>query len=75
MVLTWPQPHRATGRRGPEREAHTFFCLAAAIGLLLTFAIVLLGTISLSGALLDKIWSLPHYNKPQAQYSDLGKWQ
>ena len=75
MVLTWPQPHREHRERGVRREASTFLCLVGVIGLLLAFATVVLGTISLSGALLEKIRSLPRYNQPQAQYSDLWKWQ
>ena len=72
MLLTWPQPHRATGRRGEGSESITFFSLAAAI---LAFVIVLLGTSYLSGVLLERIQSLPHCNQPQAQYSDVWKWQ
>lgn len=75
MVLTWPRLHRATSRCGVESETPTFFTLAAVVGLLLAFAIVLLGTGYLSGVLVQRIRSLPHYNQPQAQYSDVGKWQ
>ena len=75
MVLACPQPRRATGRHELGRKATTFAFLATAIGLLIAFSIVLLGTSYLSGALVEKIQSLPHYNQPQAQYSDLGKWQ
>jgi len=74
MVLTWPQPHRATSRRGARSDAITFFSLAT-IGFLFAFAIVLLGTSYLSGLLLQRIQNLQRYNQPQAQYSDLGKWQ
>ena len=75
MMLTCPQPHAATTRRGVRREGLAFFSLVATLGLLLAFAMLVLGTIFLSGALLQKIRSSPHYNQPQAQYSDLGKWQ
>jgi hypothetical protein len=75
MVLTWPQPHNESSRRGVGSEIPTFFTLAATIGFLLAFAIVLMGTNYLDGVLLARIQSLPHYNQPQAQYSDLGKWQ
>jgi len=75
MVLTWPHPYRATKERAVRREAPTFLSLVAVIGFLLAFAIVVLGTISLSGALLEKIRSLPRYNQPQAPYSDVWNWQ
>ena len=75
IVLAWPQPYKATSRRGTEREAATLFSLVTVIGLLLAFAIAVLGTISLYGALLEQVRSLPHYNHPRAQYSDVGKWQ
>jgi hypothetical protein len=75
MVLTRPQPHGATARCATGRQAPTFFSLAAATGLLLAFASVVLGTIYLSGVLLENIQNPPHYNQPQAQYSDVGKWQ
>ena len=74
MVLTLPQPYRATSRRAVGGEAPIFFSIAAAMGFLLAVVIVVLGTISLSGALVEKVRTLPHYNQPQAQYSDLGKW-
>ncbi len=75
MVLAGLHPRRATGRRGVGRKATTFFSLAAGVGALLVFAIVLLGTIYLSGVLLERIQSLQHYNQPQVQYSDVWKWQ
>ncbi|HTT24168.1 MAG TPA: hypothetical protein VMG82_34915 [Candidatus Sulfotelmatobacter sp.] len=73
MVLTGPQRTEQpadVGRQGP-----TFLSLAAAIGLFLAFASVLIGTSYLSGLLLERIRSLPQYNRPQAQYSDVWKWQ
>jgi len=76
MVLTWPQPQRAKCGRGAGSETSTFFSLAAAIGgFLLAFAIVSLGSSYLSGVLIKRIQSLPPYTQPQAQYSDLWKWQ
>jgi len=76
MVLTWPQPQRVKRGRGARSETITFFSLAAAIGgFLLAFAIVFLGSSYLSGVLIKRIHSLPPYNQPQAQYSDVWRWQ
>ena len=76
MVLTLPQPQRVKRGRGAGSETITFFSLAAAIGgFLLAFAIVFLGSSYLSGVLIKRIQSLPPYNQPQAQYSDVWRWQ
>lgn len=73
IVLTWPQ--RAEQAVDVGKQGPTFFYLSTAIGLILAFASVLLGTCYLSGLMLERVQSLPHYNQPQAQYSDVGKWQ
>ena len=72
MVLTWRQPHHSVGGGGERRQAIKFYSLVT-IGFLLVFTIVLTGTSYLSGLLVQRIQSLPHYNQPQAQYSNLWK--
>jgi len=75
ILLTCPQSRRAKGRRVRRSQGDTFFSLAAVTGFLVAVAIVFLGVSYLSSVLLETIQSLPHYNQPQAQYSDLGKCQ
>lgn len=62
MVLTWPQPLNASSRHGLGGEAPIFFSIAAAMGLLLAVVIVVLGTIALAGALVEKISALTTSN-------------
>jgi hypothetical protein len=72
MLLTLPQPQRVKRGRGAESETITFFSLAAVIGgFLLAFGIVFLGSSYLDGVLIKRIQSLPPYDQPQAQYSDV----
>jgi len=75
ILLTCPQPRTVKKHRAEESESVTFFSLAAVIGFLIAVAIVFLGVSYLSNVLLDRIQHLPHYSQPQAQYSDLWKWQ
>ena len=75
ILLTCPQPRTVKGRRAEESESVTFFSLAAVIGFFIAVTIVFLGVSYLSNVLLDRIQHLPHYSQPQAQYSDLWKFQ
>jgi len=75
MLLTYPQPRQARGRRSRRSDGGTFFSLAAVTGFLVAVAIVFLAVTYLSSILLERIQHLPHYNQPQAYYSDVLKWQ
>ena len=73
MVVAWSQARRTMRRSGAGSEAINFFSLAAAIGF---FALAMfLGGGYLSDVLLIKTQSLQFYNQPQAQYSDVWRWQ
>jgi len=73
MELAWPQQQKAKRRRTTKSQALTFLSLAA--GFFLAFAIVFLGSSYLSSVLIKRIQSLPPYNQPQAQYSDVWRWR
>jgi len=75
IAAVWGHRLEPRRRRPAESKTTTLACVAAIVAALLVAVGVLLGTIYLSGLLIQRLQELRRYGQPQAQYSDVWKWQ
>lgn len=76
VAVAWPDGRKRHGGRNLRRSKMTaIFPLAVMVVVLLTAAGTFVGTIYLSGLMMERIQRSQRYNEPRAQYSDVWKWQ
>ena len=76
VAITWTRrPNRDRGRTLGGSKATAVAWFAAVVALLLATASTLMGTIYLSGLLMQSMQHLQRRNEPHAHYSDVWKWQ